>query len=248
MLNIKSELPDVSKLKELAKERNLTLFISEKVIQSIRNAHFKEGLSINRIKDVYQKDLLNIGLLYKTKAGKISKRFVQKGSEFILILLGYSSWEAYKKKSKILFLNSEKKLTNEISQLDLTKEKNISEIMKKLNLNIKFTMTIIEEIRKMHFEAGASMLKIARDLESDLKELGWLKPNEYRIYRKKYKTPVFKMGVSRFLYYILGYKSFEDYQVNQKKKILKPEIKYDAIQDLLKRKRKRFAILIKINV
>ncbi len=221
MLNIKIELQDLSKLKELAKKNNLTLRISEEVIQNLRNAHFKEGLSINKIKEVYQKDLLNIGLLYKTKTGTISKRFVPKGSEFVLILLGYSNWEDYKKNSKILFLNSEKKLTNEISQFDLTKEKNISEIIKKLHLNIKFTTVIIDEIRKMHFEEGASMLKIARDLESDLKELGWLKPNEYRIYRKKYKTPVFKKRVSRFLYYILGYKNFEDYQINQKKLYIK---------------------------
>lgn len=88
-------------------------------------------------------------------------------------------------------------------------------------MNIKFTTVIIDEIRKMHFEEGASMLKIARDLEPYLKELGWLKPNEYRIYRKKYKTPVFKKGVSRFLYYILGYKTFEDYQINQKKLYIK---------------------------
>jgi len=221
LLNIKIELQDLSKLKELAKENNLTLRISEEVIQNLRNAHFKEGLSINKIKEVYQKDLLNIGILYKTKTGTISKRFVPKGSEFVLILLGYSNWEDYKKNSKFLFLNSEKKLINEISQFDLTKEKNISEIIKKLHLNIEFTTAIIDEIRKMHFEEGASMLKIARDLELDLKELGWLKPNEYRIYRKKYKTPVFKKGVSRFLYYILGYKSFEDYQINQKKLYIK---------------------------
>ncbi len=205
MLNIKIELPDLSKLKELAKENNLTLRISEEVIQNLRNAHFKERLSINKIKEVYQKDLLNIGLLYKTKTGTISKRFVPKGSEFVLILLGYSNWEDYKKNSKILFLNSEKKLTNEISQFDLTKEKNISEIIKKLHLNIKFTTVIIDEIRKMHFEEGASMIKIARYLESYLKELGWLKPNEYRIYKKKYKTPVFKKGVSRFLYSLVRY-------------------------------------------
>lgn len=159
--------------------------------------------------------------MYKTKAGKISKRFVPKGSEIMLILLGYSNWEEYRKHNKLLFLSSKERLTNEINQLDLSKEKNISLVLKKLNLTINFTMDIIDKIRKRHFEEGASMVKIARDLESDLKKLGWLVPNVYRIYRKKYKTPVFKKGVSRFLYHILGYMSFEDYQKNQRKLYIK---------------------------
>ena len=60
MPNIKIESPDISKLQEVAKENNLTLKISENLIQKIRNAHFKERLSVVKIRELYQKDLLNI--------------------------------------------------------------------------------------------------------------------------------------------------------------------------------------------
>lgn len=210
---IKFTIPELSKI---AKRLNLQIKITEEIIKIIRDLHFTKGISIPEMRKKLKDKFLELGWFNN---GRPKKDL----SNFILNILGYEDWEAYKLNRSNIYKES---VLNLPRQFDLKTAQGLSDFAKSMDLDITITPEIIEKIKALHFQQGASIQKITVELKDELERLGWIQENIVRL--EKYSRtlqPQLKKKVPKFMIFLLGYENLESYKEGQLKLYLKASTK-----------------------